>query len=241
MILSALVALWLPFGCPLRPLCLCASPFVRTQVERKSGPDLHQAYLDSQEKLLFDAPSPPNERSEISAKIQEEMGKGDETSLSPLVDPNMTSARNMASASTSAPTRPRASKLGILPSSLPAYHKDFMERERARATGVLPDDAKDTPPEMLSQQPRTQAQQEETARRLKPHSRSQMRLDEANRPLGLTPVNPPKKHKPVRWQFGIRSRNAPWEALSCIYKALYKLGATWLLDEGFEQEEDGPK
>jgi len=86
-----------------------------------------------------------------------------------------------------------------------------------------------------AEQPRTQAEQEETARRLKPHSRSQLRLDEANkRPQALTPAHPPRKPKPVRWQFGIRSRNAPWEALICIYKALNKLGCGWIPDEDYE-------
>jgi carbon catabolite-derepressing protein kinase len=51
----------------------------------------------------------------------------------------------------------------------------------------------------------------------------------------MTPINPPKKSKPVRWQFGIRSRNAPWEALLSIHKSLHKLGATYIPDEDYEQ------
>lgn len=110
-----------------------------------------------------------------------------------------------------------------------------MEREKAKAEGLEPPDAIPTIVEPANQ-PRSQAEQEETIRRLKPHSRSQLRLDEANkRPQGLTPVNPPKKNKPARWQFGIRSRNAPWEALVCIYKALNKLGAGWIVDEDYER------
>jgi carbon catabolite-derepressing protein kinase len=116
-----------------------------------------------------------------------------------------------------------------------------MEREKA---GV---EESPLPPVLLEEPTtgRTDAQKEETARRLRPHSRpSQIKLDEASRrPQGLTPVNPPKKTKPVRWQFGIRSRNSPWEALLCIHKALHKLGATYLPDEDFEslhgQEREG--
>lgn len=149
----------------------------------------------------------------------------------------MSSARSIAS-STSASTRPYVSKVGILPSSLPAYHQDFMEREAAREAGIEDRVSTLTIPDTTAQ-PRTQAEQEETARRLKPHSRSQLRLEEAiKRPQGLTPVNPPKKPKPIRWQFGIRSRNAPWEALLCIYKALSKLGASWLPDEDYEKLHD---
>jgi carbon catabolite-derepressing protein kinase len=117
-----------------------------------------------------------------------------------------------------------------------------MEREKAREAGIADSISHLAIPDPSSQ-PRTQADQEETARRLKPHSRSQLRLNEAiKRPQELTPVHPPKKSKPIRWQFGIRSRNAPWEALLCIYKALEKLGCSWLVDEDFDKvhvDEDG--
>ncbi|KAK4122473.1 Pkinase-domain-containing protein [Parathielavia appendiculata] len=159
----------------------------------------------------------------------------EEPTPSPLLDPNMSSARSVASTSTgTSPRPPYVSKVGILPSSLTVYHKAFMERERARAEGIEVPDAPLTAPEPATQ-PRNQAEQEESLRRLKPHSRSFVRLDEASRPQSLTPVNPPaKKNKPVKWQFGIRSRNAPWEALLCIYKALNKLGAAWIVDEDYE-------
>jgi carbon catabolite-derepressing protein kinase len=143
----------------------------------------------------------------------------------------MSSARSTTSQATTTP-RPYVSKVGILPSSLPAYHKDYMEREKAGSVENSP------PKVLINDEPqlnRTDAEKEETARRLRPHSRSQLRIDEANtRPQGMTPINPPKKTKPVRWQFGIRSRNSPWEALLCIHKALYKLGATYIPDEDYE-------
>ncbi|KAK3941224.1 kinase-like domain-containing protein [Diplogelasinospora grovesii] len=185
---------------------------------------------------------------EGSAKIAKEIGvlspdESKNSNMSPLLDANMSSARSIASTSTTPAPRPYVSKVGILPSSLPAYHKVFMEREKAKAAGIEVFDTGFAPPqpEPLGT-PRTEAEQQETIRRLKPHSRSQLRIDEANkRPQGFTPVNPPKKTKPVRWQFGIRSRNAPWEALVCIYKALAKLGAGWIVDENYEEVhgEDG--
>lgn len=131
-------------------------------------------------------------------------------------------------------TRPYVSKVGILPSSIPAYHKDFMDALK------LSEDQ--NPPQAVSSleeasAARTDAEKQDLARRLRPHSRSQLRLDEAAmRPQGMTPVNPPKKTKPVRWQFGIRSRNAPWEALLTIHKALRKLGATYVPDEDFDPD-----
>ncbi len=162
----------------------------------------------------------------------------DDSNISPMLDPTMSSARSITSTSTGASARPYVSKIGILPSSTPSYHLAYMERKMARTAG---DDLLEIRPAVgeASPQPRSQAEQEETARRLKPHSRSQLRLEEANkRPQGLTPVNVPgKKNKPVRWQFGIRSRNAPWEALVCIYKALSKLGVGWYVDTSDDGEE----
>ncbi|KAF6839614.1 Carbon catabolite-derepressing protein kinase [Colletotrichum plurivorum] len=148
-------------------------------------------------------------------------------SNSPL--PSASSARSGVSAVSV--QRPYISKIGILPSSLPAYHREYIEREKA---GV-----QDHPtPTIVVDEPssaRTDAEREETARHLKPHSRSQVRLDDSKKPQGMTPVTTTKKTKPVRWQFGIRSRNAPWEALLCIHKALNKLGATYVPDEDYEK------
>lgn len=107
-----------------------------------------------------------------------------------------------------------------------------MERERA---GI---DDTPTPPVAPepSSQPRSEDERQETLRRLKPHTRSQVRFEDANkRPQGLTPVHPPKKPKATRWQFGIRSRNAPWEALGVIYRSLSKLGCSWVPDEDYDK------
>jgi carbon catabolite-derepressing protein kinase len=124
------------------------------------------------------------------------------------------------------------SKIGILPSSLPAYHKDFMEAQRSGRS--LASTLSTAHSEAHEPHPQTDAEKAETARRLNPHSRSQLKLDEANkRPAGMTPV-PQKKAKPTKWQFGIRSRNQPLEAIGCIYRALQKLGAEWIVDEDWE-------
>ncbi|OLN85914.1 Carbon catabolite-derepressing protein kinase [Colletotrichum chlorophyti] len=151
-----------------------------------------------------------------------------EGSNSPL--PSASSARSGASAVST--QRPYISKIGILPTSIPAYHKEYIEREKA---GIQ----EHPTPTIVVDEPsssRTDAEREETARHLKPHSRSQVRLDDSRgRPQGMTPVTTTKKNKPVRWQFGIRSRNAPWEALLCIHKALHKLGATYVPDEDYEK------
>lgn len=146
---------------------------------------------------------------------------------------SISSARSAISPGGTSP-RPYVNKVGILPSSIPAYHKDYMEREKDGVNHDL------SPPLAINDEvpgTRTEAEKEEAARRLNPHARSTVRLDESSkRPQGMTPINTAaKKSKPVRWQFGIRSRNAPWEALLCIHKALYKLGASHLRDEGYNE------
>lgn len=147
--------------------------------------------------------------------------------------PLASSARSITSTSTAASPRPYVSKVGVMPSSLPAYHKDFMERER---TGVDEPLGLPVAPEPSSQ-PRSEDERQESLRRLKPHTRNSIKLDESSkRPQGLTPVNPPKKPKATRWQFGIRSRNAPWEALGVIYRSLSKLGCSWVPDEDYDKE-----
>ncbi|KAI9719094.1 MAG: hypothetical protein M1812_003724 [Candelaria pacifica] len=121
---------------------------------------------------------------------------------------------------------PYVSSIGILPSSLPAYHRAYMEGRQTSNTGSpLAASASDDKPRQQSS-----AEQAETARRLKPHNRSQVNIAQAaqaaQQPSSLTPL-PAKKTRPTKWQFGIRSRNQPLEAMGCIYRALAKLGAMW--------------
>lgn len=150
-----------------------------------------------------------------------------ESQASPLAE----SARSNASTVTSSSPRGYVSHVGILPTSLPPLHKKYLERQSAGDEEPL--DAQPVPDVPL--QPRTPAEQQEAARRLKPHSKSAMRLDDSQyHPQSMTPVAP-KRTKQVRWQFGIRSRNAPFEALLCIYKSLAKLGASWVVDEDYEK------
>ncbi|KAI0842616.1 Pkinase-domain-containing protein [Hypoxylon sp. FL0890] len=150
-----------------------------------------------------------------------------ESQASPLAE----SARSTTSTITSSSPRGYVSHVGILPTSLPSLHKKYLERQNAGIEEPL--DAQPIPDVPL--QPRTVAEQQEAARRLKPHSKSAMRLDDSqHHPQTMTPVAP-KKSRQVRWQFGIRSRNAPFEALLCIYKSLSKLGATWVVDEDYEK------
>ncbi|KAL7623171.1 Protein kinase [Parahypoxylon ruwenzoriense] len=163
----------------------------------------------------------------LDSKRDSQSDYAGESQASPLAD----SARSTTSTITSSSPRGYVSHVGILPTSLPSLHKKYLERQNAGIEEPL--DAQPVPDVPL--QLRTPAEQQEAARRLKPHSKSAMRLDDSQfHPQTMTPVAP-KRSKQVRWQFGIRSRNAPFEALLCIYKSLSKLGASWVLDEDYEK------
>ncbi|RPA87989.1 Pkinase-domain-containing protein [Ascobolus immersus RN42] len=98
--------------------------------------------------------------------------------------------------------------ISILPSSLPEYHRAYMQGQSSNSS-------------LASSLARA---------KLKPI------VSSTDKPAPLTPLPPPvappqpnsRKPKPTRWQFGIRSRNLPLEAIACIYKALKRLGAEWV-------------
>lgn len=83
-------------------------------------------------------------------------------------------------------------------------------------------------PEVHAGQEKPLEEQSARARSLKPHSRSIVDLEK----LHLEPPEdyaqpraPPKRSR--KWQFGIRSRNQPYEAMLCLYKALEAQGGVW--------------
>ncbi|KAH9906673.1 protein kinase SNF1 [Xylariomycetidae sp. FL2044] len=165
------------------------------------------------------------------AKAESQSDDPTESQASPVAD----STRSTTSTITSTSPRGYVSHVGILPTSLPALHTEYMDRQKAGVEDPLSTQLEPDAPAEVSLQPRTRAEKENLMRRLKPHSKTAKKLDDSSAvPQSMTPVAP-KKPKPVRWQFGIRSRNAPFEALLCIYKALSKLGASWVIDEDYNK------
>ncbi|KAI0202025.1 protein kinase SNF1 [Astrocystis sublimbata] len=200
---------------------------------------VNPAYGNGSDNPYFASSPPSADHIEHTRSIAEAMDDGSPDkgkSLEDVTDDTNDAhpspvADSMRSTSTVTSVSPRGyvSHVGILPTSLPALHREYLERQNA---GI--DEPLDVPTPDIPLQPRTPAEQQEAVRRLKPHSKSNIRDENQSRPQHMTPVAP-KKSKPVRWQFGIRSRNAPFEALLCIYKALSKLGATWLQDEDYDR------
>ncbi|CAN9430636.1 unnamed protein product [Alternaria alternata] len=111
------------------------------------------------------------------------------------------------------------STVAILPSSLTEYHKAYMKGHPRPLNKVQEHDGLPPTPEQ------TEEQRQISARRLKPNFRT---MPEAgrNKPEPMTSL-PAKKPRATKWQFGIRSRNQPAEAMLAIFKALKAMGADW--------------
>lgn len=143
--------------------------------------------------------------------------------------------------------------MSILASSLPHYHNMFLEQQRKekerRSHGsqtsqpegesLEPGEVKQVYPTAQADsngfEERTQEQQEQMARALKPHSRSTLNLQRIiSRPVEPEEQAKIEKKRNPRWQFGIRSRNLPHEAMRCVYNALIELGAEWEIPEPLE-------
>ncbi|KAI4241967.1 MAG: hypothetical protein LQ352_007336 [Teloschistes flavicans] len=148
------------------------------------------------------------------------------------------------------------SRVGILTSSLPLYHNQIMQerKERLARQAQNMDEGEEMDPSevgMFANHARvaghTELSAEEqaaNARRLKPHSRSTIQLHRitANAPeqTGVSTQSSSKKRVTYRWQYGIRSRNQPLEAMLCIYKALKKQGAEWQVPAPNPDPDNGP-
>ena len=133
----------------------------------------------------------------------------------------------------------RVSHVRILPTSVPYVHDQLMEQrereqkaraadhdrwleERAQARADNPDDPSQSAFD----------DQEATARALKPHSRSIVDLDKLRfePPQAHYTAHIPKRSR--KWQFGIRSRNQPYEAMLYLYRAIDAQGGVWDIQPG---------
>ena len=94
---------------------------------------------------------------------------------------------------------------------------------------------------------RSKEEQEATSRALKPRVRIPNAANEPRghreKPEGLTKMPekaPPTTSKPKarKWQFGIRSRNAPFEAMKCLFNALEAQKAVWEVIPALASETD---
>ena len=153
------------------------------------------------------------------------------------------------------------SKVSVLPSSLPFYHNQIMdERKKRQSEATAAATAVEDEGEPMSateaayfaklsvgtgHRELSSEEQAANARHLKPHSRSTIQLqritaDAAERAEALNQTSNKKKGA-NRWQYGIRSRNQPLDAVHCIYKALRKQRAEWHVSPPQSEHKDtGP-
>ena len=156
------------------------------------------------------------------------------------------------------PEKEYVSKIGILTTSLPMYHNQLMDmkiaderrRKQAEENGepFEPREEQILSKMSLDIKPGEQQsdeQQAETARRLKPHSRSTIQIHAILSNASHNPEEAPTPHptksrgKSTRWQFGIRSKNEPLDAIKCLYRALKAMGdCQWHVSPPANKSED---
>ncbi|EPS36153.1 hypothetical protein H072_10277 [Dactylellina haptotyla CBS 200.50] len=122
------------------------------------------------------------------------------------------------------PNIPLNSTVSILPTSLPEYHRAFMKGGPGAAA-------------MYQQQQVAQSVASASIPIKESRRIRSITGRTSSRPDPMTPLTPAqRKSRPTKWQFGIRSRNQPLDAIACIYRALRKLGAEWLVPTKKEDE-----
>ncbi|KAF2203161.1 Pkinase-domain-containing protein [Delitschia confertaspora ATCC 74209] len=177
--------------------------------------------LLAQEKTLqpFLATSPPTYESYVASIPQRMAQAGDSQPIQPSSESSdRTRQGSTASGSQIVSARSPINTIAVLPSSLPEYHRAYMAGHPKPS-----EQANELPPPVAAVARQSSEQREATARRLKPRVLESQRMQ---KPEPLTQI-PTKKVRPTKWQFGIRSRNQPAEAMLAIYKALHAMGADW--------------
>ena len=138
------------------------------------------------------------------------------------------------------PKKEYVSKIGVLTTSLPMYHDQIMkakkEDEKRRRAEDQGETLEPREADMLSKLSlevgsghQSSEQQAETIRRLKPHSRSTVQIQNilstaSQHPEEAVAHTAKSKTRSIKWQFGIRSKNEPIDAIKCLYKALKTMG-----------------
>ncbi|KAJ5153440.1 Sucrose non-fermenting protein kinase 1 [Penicillium canariense] len=127
---------------------------------------------------------------------------------------------------------PRLSHVRILPTSLPYVHDQLMEQRDREQKARLEERRREvagTEEERSGSERRELSPEEQaaTVRALKPHARSVVDLDKLKfePPIGHPITQQPKRSR--KWQFGIRSRNQPYEAMLYLYRAIAAQGGVW--------------
>lgn len=207
----------------------------------------------------------PSPLGEAAHNRVESLSAASQSQRRPAAAPARQTASEPAANESKQPVGVQRSGIGVLTSSLPQVHCQIMEARKADREKQLaerpekqeeeqgePMDANETKYfSQLSlgakQKDVSEEERSELLSRSNLHSRSTVRMN--NIIANMSSAEPEqsaeraKKSKSMKWQFGIRSRNQPLDAMGCIYKALKALGAKWecLPPKGEAKEEhSGP-
>ncbi|KAF1936867.1 serine threonine protein kinase SNF1p [Clathrospora elynae] len=169
---------------------------------------------------FFEGSPPSHHQSYLGSSIPHSLAASSRPQTIPTSASDYERARHGSNASSQlAIVRSPVSTVAILPSSLTEYHKAYMKGHPRPSNKSQDNDSLPLTPEQ------TEEQRQISARRLKPNFRA---IPEAHRsrPEPMTSL-PAKKPRATKWQFGIRSRNQPAEAMLAIFRALNAMGADW--------------
>ncbi|KAF2224121.1 hypothetical protein BDZ85DRAFT_97585 [Elsinoe ampelina] len=194
---------------------------VRENTIMKNDP----AMKDNKDLTTFLAQSPPAYGSIRGASIGSTPLRQSTQSPAITQSSNFDHPRHGSTASSNiGEARSPVSTIGILPSSLPSFHVMYMKGQSKVSH--------EHSAEMSAEDPKTLAK-----RQLNPHAKgSQINLQKLEKPEAMTPISGASdksgstsstKKRTTKWQFGIRSRNSPSEAMLAIYRALKSMGAVW--------------
>ena len=229
---------------------------IRQALEKEEPNAIKDAYLivaenelqDDKQKLLATSPQFADASSPFAAMV--EAGKSSPLSAKASFGSNATIVpipRKQASEGTpgvqeQSAAPPATSTISVLPTSEPDIHRETFEGKPPAHAAIAEPSQRNAAGSPQGQGTPTAEEKAQMSRDLRGRTRSTTKLDRAAE--GAPPAAPQKKTRITRWQFGIRSRNQPADAMLAIYKALKYLGAEWTTPElrtpgSWEQEQGG--
>ncbi|KAK2747964.1 Protein kinase [Myotisia sp. PD_48] len=193
----------------------------------------------------------PHLRKPNNGKAPEQRAPGTFGAASSITSQSQPSVRPHTPTTSLPAHSPRISHVRILPTSLPYVHTQIMTQREAPdeepTEGSNPNEknigdgiSESKGGGNLEKDLLPAHQTLATKIPLRPHARSKVDLskiqfEKPESPAQTTPQ--PKRSR--KWQFGIRSKSQPYEAMLCLYKALEAQGGVWEIDPAMNDTDDG--
>ena len=198
-----------------------------------------KAFLATSPPAASSMMSPPTPMSPMTALVKEHRSQASSPVDSPA-NPTAQTTKGGSPVRTDSEevSQPFISQVGILPSSMPNWWNAHMEALRSGKLKEADDGASERASDGASdhgigEKIQSAEQQAETARRLKPPGRGSTTalygIQDPNPEATATAIATAaqKKERRIKFQFGIRSKSNPSEAMLVIYSTLLRLGGEW--------------